>query len=140
MVSVASMTMAVANGALQRWRSLTRTLIAVAIAYAFVLQVFVAALGPLLATDGDPGLANELCAHDAQGTPVPPSDQPDRPCVQHCIFCLASSSLALAAPEASRFQVVTLPVSLVLWQADRPSLPQPSRYAIARPRGPPPSA
>lgn len=137
MVSVASMTIAVANGTMQTLRLFTRPLVAVAVAYALIIQVFVAALGPPLTVGSDPGLAVELCAHDAQGTPVPPSDQPDRPCIQHCIFWLASSSLALAAPEASRFQVVTLPVGLVLWPPDRPSLPQPSRYAIARPRGPP---
>jgi hypothetical protein len=137
MVSAASMTKAVANDAVQRWRSFTRTLIAVAIAYALVLQVFVAALGPLLATDGGPGLANELCAHAAQGAPVAPSDLPDKPCVQHCILCLASSSVALATPQASTIQAVEPPISQVLWHADRPSLPQPSRYALARPRGPP---
>ncbi len=139
MVSIISMTMAVANGAVQSWRSFTRALIAVAVGYALVLQVFVAALGPLLATDGDLGFANELCAHAAQRAPVAPTDLPDKPFVQHCTFCLASSSVALATPEASATHPVELLVGQVLWQAGRPSLPQPSRHALARPRGPPSS-
>lgn len=134
------MTIAFADGTVKRWRSHMRPLIALAVIYALVIQVFVAALGPRLAIGSDSGLAVELCAHNNQGAPIEPSDLPDRPCVQHCIFCLASSSVALAAPGASADLAAEIAVGQVSWPAHAPSLPQPSRYAIARPRGPPSSA
>lgn len=128
------------NGTMLRRVFHMRPLIAVAVAYALVVQVFAAALGPPLGIGLDPQIAVELCAHDALGAPVAPADLPERPCLQHCIFCFANSTLALAALEAATIQAAELKVGQSSWRADRARVPQPPRYAIARPRGPPPSA
>lgn len=123
------------------WRWTIRPLIAVVVAYALITQIFAAAIAFRLASSGgDPQFEIELCAHNGQDAPVAPTDVPDRPCDQHCILCFANASLAAAGPAAFRLQLLELKFAQIAWRADESRLPQPSRYTLARPRGPPAGA
>jgi hypothetical protein len=52
-------------------------------------------------------------------------------------LCFASAFQSLAAPPQSSIQRVEINAAAVWWAAPRWPVPRPSRYAIARPRGPP---
>jgi hypothetical protein len=124
------------------WRLLARPFVGIIVAYAIAISAFAAVISGLhiAAGSNEPGQAFELCIHDAQGGPVSPGEPADRSCVQHCLFCFANLNLAFVAPDGSAARTVVFETQLVSWQADDSRLPQTSRYAIPRPRGPPLSA
>ena len=122
------------------WRRLGRPLVSIIVAYALVVQVFLAATVSRPAADSlDPQLAAALCAHDSHGGPVSPGDAPDQ-CIEHCLVYFASLNLALAGPDSSAFRPAEFAAAPVTWRADRSTPAHFSRFAIARPRGPPFSA
>jgi hypothetical protein len=125
-----------------RWLSLARAVVGVIVAYAIAINTFAAAISGLhIAAGGnEPGQAFELCIHDAQGGPVSPGEPADRSCVQHCLIYSANLNLAFVVPDGSAGRTVVFETLLVSRLADDSPLPKASRYAMPRPRGPPPSA
>ena len=120
------------------WRTFARPLVGIVVAYAIVINAFASVAPDLHAAGGnDPGLAFELCTHDAQGGRTSPGEPADRSCVQHCLLCLANLNFALLAPDGSAARAVAFEAQMVSWRLNQSHAPQTSRYAIARPRGPP---
>jgi len=115
-------------------RTFARPLVAIVLAYAIVINAVASVAPDLHAAGGnDPGLGFELCAHNSQGGRTSPSEPADRSCVQHCLLCLANLNFAFLAPDGS----VALRTPPVSWRLNQSHPPRTSRYAIARPRGPP---
>jgi hypothetical protein len=124
-----------------RWRWLSRPLVSIVVAYALVVQVFVAAAISRPAADPlDQQFAAALCAHDSHGAPVSPGDAPDQACIEHCLGCFAGLNLALIEPDSSAFRAIEFVGAPVTWRADRSAPSRLARFAIAKPRGPPSGA
>jgi hypothetical protein len=120
------------------WRTFARPLVGIVVAYATVFNALTSVAPDLHAAGGnDPGLAFELCTHDAQGGRTSPGEPTDRSCVQHCLLSLANLNFAFLAPDGSAAPAVAFEAQLVSWRVDRSHPPQTSPYSIARPRGPP---
>jgi len=118
-------------------RRLWRPLILIVVAYAVAVQSLLIAIGgfqPIARADSN--VAFELCAHDAQGAPLP-TGIPPHPGCSHCVFCFAGSHHAvIGSPPAllTRIDVAAVDgVRLVAAQVP-PCL---SAHSIASPRGPP---
>jgi hypothetical protein len=120
-----------------------RSLIGVVVAYAVAAQSLLIVLGgfalPAHANDGAP--AFELCLHDAQGNVQAaselPAGNPDQSGCTHCVFCFAGSHHAVIGASLAACYRVGVAIVVVPWMADARSLPPPSPYSIASPRGPP---
>ncbi len=128
------------NQASSKTRPFWRRLVGALAIYALLMQ-------PLLLTIAGSQLAqasamdeislSQLCLHNSDGSPVAPSDQQRHPVHQHCLQCFAGAFHFLDAAEAvtvtsvdrtfRKFRHTGLPLNL----------PSPSKYAAARPRGPP---
>jgi hypothetical protein len=117
------------------WRSLT----AIAVGYALVIQLLVAGLVGSVAAGADPATSGFTLCLNGHADGAPPGDLPLGQSDNCCIFCFAGAHHSLApSPVAtphlgSQLASVFQPASA--WQA-----PGFARYSVARPRGPPSSA
>lgn len=123
-------------------KRLWRPLVSVFVAYAVAIQSMMIGLAgfsmPADARQSAP--AFELCLHDTAGAPTLPNDKPEFPGCTHCIFCFAGAHHAVigTAPAVFRRVIVGMIVGPSLTDASGPG--RLTRYTIAIPRGPPPSA
>src|ERR1700722_13081770 len=131
------------NQASSKLRLFWRRLVGAVAIYALVMQ-------PLLLTVAGTQLAQasvldevtfaQLCLHNADGSPVAPTDQQKHPTHHHCLQCFSGAFHLLDAP-----QPVTVASAAREFRTLRQSgrsfrLSSSPQYSIARPRGPPLSA
>jgi hypothetical protein len=124
------------------WRRLTGIVVIYALILQSLLFGFAAAPASALAFADDGLPAFELCQHGPQGAPVSPGDLPGHHGDTHCIFCFAGANNCLGQaplPLSPSWQVAVTAAN-AWWPLDDRRVFLPSRYSIARPRGPPPSA
>jgi hypothetical protein len=79
----------------------------------------------------------QLCSHNADGSPVAPSDQRKHPAHQHCLQCFSAAFVLLDAPKPATVASVDREFRKLRQSGREPRLPSASRYSAARPRGPP---
>ena len=89
---------------------------------------------------GQNASAFELCLHDASGAPKLPASKPDLADCTHCIFCFAGSHDAVIGTAPALFHHINVAMLVVPRFSDQSGLTFLTRYKIASPRGPPPSA
>jgi len=128
------------NQADQRRRPFWRKLVGMLALYALVMQ-------PLLLTFAGNQLAQasvldevtfaQLCLHNADGSPVAPSDQKKHPAHQHCLQCFSGAFLLLDAPQPVTVASADREFRKLRQSGRALRLSSSSRYSVARPRGPP---
>jgi hypothetical protein len=119
-----------------------RALLSVVVAYVVAAQSLLIAVASfsLPADAGQNTQVFELCLHDASGAPEVPASKPDLADCTHCILCFAGSHDAVIGTAPAVFHRVNIAVVVVPWACDTSGLRLLTRYTIASPRGPPPSA
>jgi hypothetical protein len=113
------------------------------------VAIYALAMQPLLLTVAGSQLAqasaldevmfSELCQHNADGTPVAPTDQ-KHPAQQHCLQCFSGAFVFLGAPQSATVASVDREFRKLRPPGRALRLSSASRYSIATPRGPPLSA
>jgi hypothetical protein len=124
------------------WRRLTGIVVICTLILQSLFFGFVAAPTTALASLDDGFPAFELCQHGPQGAPVSPADLPGHHGTTHCVFCFAGTHhyLAPGPLPLSLSRQVDLKAENAWWPVDNRHASILSKYSIARPRGPPPSA
>jgi hypothetical protein len=124
-------------------RRFWRRLVSAAAIYALVMQpLLLSVVGTQFANAAalDDFSLSQLCLHATDGSPVAPADQQKHPARNHCLLCFAGAFHLLDAPRP----VTVASVSRKFWKVRQSAHPLRlssfSRYSVARPRGPPPSA
>jgi hypothetical protein len=83
---------------------------------------------------------SQLCLHNADGSPVAPSDQTKHPAHQHCLQCFSGAFLLLDAPQTVTIASADREFRKLRHSGRALRLSSSSQYSVARPRGPPLSA
>jgi hypothetical protein len=120
-----------------------RQLVGVAAIYALAMQpLLLTVVGDQLAQAAafDQVSFAQLCAHNADGKPVAPSDQRKHPAHQHCLQCFSGAFVLLDAPEPVTAESVDREFRTVSQSGIPLRLTSSSQYSVACPRGPPLSA
>jgi hypothetical protein len=128
------------NQGYSKLRLFWRRLVGVVAIYALVMQ-------PLLLTVAASQLAqasvldeitfSPLCLHNADNSPVAPSDQQKYPAHQHCLQCFSGAFVLLDAPQSVTVASVDREFRRLRQSGRALRLSSASPYSIARPRGPP---
>jgi hypothetical protein len=124
-------------------RHFWRRLVSAAAIYALVMQpLLLTAVGSQLANASaiDDLSISQLCLHATDGSPVAPADQSQHPALNHCLLCFAGAFQLLDAPQPVTVSSASGEFSKLRQSAHPLRLSSFSRYSVARPRGPPPSA
>ena len=121
---------------------LWRRLVSAAAVYALIMQpLLLAVVGTELAKASaiDEASLSQLCLHQTDSSPTAPADPQTHPANDRCLLCFAGAfhlldapepTVSYASPEGSKVRQSTHPLEFT----------SPSRYCVARPRGPPFSA
>jgi hypothetical protein len=81
----------------------------------------------------------QLCQHNADGSPVAPDDQ-KHPAHQHCLQCFSGVFALHAGPPSVTIAFADRQFRKLRLSGRDLRLPSASQYSAARPRGPPLSA
>jgi hypothetical protein len=111
-----------------------------------MLAVYALVMQPLLLTLAgnqfaqasvlDEVTVSQACLHNADGSPVAPSDQEKHPAHQHCLQCF-SGAFALGSPNPVAVASAGREFRKLRHFGRALRLPSSSQYSAARPRGPP---
>ena len=111
-----------------------------------MLAVYALVMQPLLLTLAGSQLAqasvldevtySQLCLHNADGSPVAPSDQEKHPAHQHCLQCF-SGAFVVGPPQPVAIASAEREFRKLQHSGRALRLPSSSQYSAARPRGPP---
>jgi hypothetical protein len=128
------------NQASWRLRPFWRKLLSVIAVYALVMQPLLLTAGENLSVQGsllDEISLSQICQHNADGSPVAPTDREQHPAHQHCLQCFSGAFVLLDAPQFSTFTPADRPSRKLRRPVHELRLSLASRYSAARPRGPP---